>query len=324
MLYVSFPSHPKAYPSNCNWWSQITHFVYNGLKSTYKNVEFINFNAIKPMGEKDILITFVPHAMMEKTKRVITVDNCSFDADKWNYGEFRKYGLHEPIDNHKHIYDHYLDGVLGTIFLSNDVAIEKWNNNDPEIMEKKTWYTSHIKDTFVMLHPIDKDLFSRGFNIEMFPADTRMLIYHAGQRKNSQQLIDLMTRLGYKNFDVVGHVDKQKKNLILSMLNQYHIIANCSYSETGPINMIEYMIQGFLVYGHEDWWSGYGDKRFCWSYDPARIDEMAENIKFIMDKNNLEYIKDLRLKIWSYNMNRRDNEWALTLAKLKEMIDKNL
>ena len=82
--------------------------------------------------------------------------------------------------------------------------------------------------------------------------------------------------------------------------------------------MIEYQFQGLLVVGCEEWWTGYGEPRTVWTYDPNRKEEMANNIRWLFDPANTEEIRLIRNNIHTEQMVRKDNEWGCVIDKLIE------
>jgi hypothetical protein len=123
-----------------------------------------------------------------------------------------------------------------------------------------------------------------------------------------------------KKFDVENHIDKDDYRVMRRLVKNYNIIFSGSFSESGPINLIEYLVQGFVVAGHEAWWSGYDFPETVWSYDPALRHVMVQRLTWLLEEANVPLIQDHRDRILRYFMSRPDIEWDDYLDKLAEII----
>ena len=331
-IYISMPIVDKATPEGNSHFHQLAYQTYKGLQSKLGESEVVyvpRFDLIPPFDEsEDWLIcdwTRLRDCDHFPRNRVILVDNSNFDSQKKDYSQqsyYTKYGLQVPIDSCPD-FESRLKGVPGALYFSNDVAINKWNTNHPDVLPNKQSLQSLISKVEIMTHPVDKQYWSQWFDSNQI--GRKLLIYHNGGRKNSYQYIELLMKMGYSNvsqYNVVDHIEKTPANL--ARLNkEYFGVVNCSFSESGPANMIEYLFQGLLVIGCEEWWSGYGEPRTVWTYDPTRRNEMENNIRWLMNPANLEEIKITRNRIHNEHMTRIDNDWSYCVDKLFDLIEVN-
>jgi len=310
-----------------SWHDQMNYYVYSAIRRTFKDVVFAPWMTNLPLKGKDILVTFMPNPNVSTWKRTILIDNSNFDVNKWNHGTFVDGGFSTQIsDDFKHAYDEAMANVLGQIILSNDVAIEKCRIRDPSVQDFYEFIMRSNERVYVVPHPIDKGHWSKIYDEAHFPHQ-KMLIYHAGQRKNSAQLIEMMTSLGYirgQHFDVTDYIRKDNLEELRSTLSGYSIFANCSYSETGPVNLLEFLINGQLIYGHSAWWDGCGYPFLQWSYDPAKMQMNKSNIRFLLNPDNHSYLHSVRNSIHKRYMARTDNKWAAVTDIVVKLIRENL
>lgn len=340
MIYVSFPGDPDAYPTKATYNPEKSHHILYGLIQKYGNVtrvpfyqEPLNFNS-----ERDVFVTELTGNFTSIPKnRIILVDNANFESNKWFYTDkarYTKHGVNNDNDiDGAHHFASTLTGIGNLLCLSNDIAIEKYKTNHPDIIEFKNYLNISVGNIDMSPHPLDKQRYLRFFDDSFIPSTPRMLIYHAGQRKNSLQFWKMAKEMGLKervdqslNFDYnqTPYFDKNNHNLLKEINSTYHMIVSCSYSETGPIHMHECMYQGLLVLGHEEWWNAYGYDKTLWTYDSDRYEEMKENLRWLMDPQNMEEIRQMRNHIININVNRKDNEWPHLLEKLYTMVDRLL
>lgn len=332
MIYISFPGDITFYPDKATYPPELIYHIYNGLKNKYgeKQVEIVPFYKDPPTNDsKDILVTQIFGSYGKVLReRVILVENSNFESNKWNKegkARYTKYGVNS---------DNEIDGVYGVneclenvgsaIFISNDVALKRWNENHPDIRMYKNYLQQTIKNIIPIPHPLEKQRYLRFFNPEYIPATPKLLIYHAGSRKNSLQYIQILRDFGFKedkHFVITSFVNKNDHELLRRINREYHAFVNCSFSESGPINVIEFMFQGLLIIGHEEWWSGYNFPQTIWTYDPDRHDEMRAKIWWLLDPARRKEIKEMRNKIVNYNVNRKDNEWPYLINHLYTLID---
>lgn len=303
-IVVSFPSGPNAFPQNSVSWAQMSYHMFKALKETFDNVIFMPMQNTKLHGS-DILITCVVHPMLPKWKRSIIVYNDNFLVNKWKHGKFKRYGLEFKTDCVSG-YDRYIKNVQAVIIKSNDVALRRWKNNDPLILAKKNWLINNVKSVNVVPHPIDKKFYSRHYNANR-KTSPKMLVYHAGWRKNAKHLIDLLKASNMSNFDVVSKITMSDVR-IKAILNEYSYIAHISVSEGFPYLANELMCQGLVLYGHDDWWNGYGNQDLCWSYDPKKQELNKKNLTKLLTLPSKDCAQ-LRKQQWDQHMSRTDNNW---------------
>lgn len=316
-IHVSFPMAPDAYPAALHWHAQISHFVFHALARRFgRRVVFSPWAApLAPEG-RDVLVSFLPHPALAWWKRSVLIENSNFDVDKWRHAAFRRHGLDRPVDPVAGT-EGWLRGQYALAVLSNDVAIRRIAARDPQVADCYDHMASLARVLSVHPHPIDKAVFSRGFAAAPPPDKPRMLVYHAGPRKNSAELIATLRALDLRensDFSVTAYVDKTRADLMAFLRQHFLIVANTSFSETGPINMIEYLVSGFAVFGHDDWWDGAGNARFTWSYDPARMEGNRANLRHIFHELGAAGIAAERDRARAAVLERTDNDWPALLA----------
>ncbi len=319
-IVVSFPESPDVYPRKRSWHAQLSCFVFDGLRAQFgSNVRFLDWEQSEAFCDDDLLVTFRPNRNMLSWKRTISIDNCTLDVDKWNHGEFRKYGFEVPVDAHKHEMDDHIRGCLSAIIMTNDVALGRWQRGSQDVLALKKFYLDNLGSVHVVPHPIDKRFWKPFFDEQHLNRPMKMLVLHDGWRKNSQQLIDLLVDSGFRegmHFDVTDWISKDSDNRLRRLQRKYSMVASCSYSESGPVNMHEFLCQGLMVYGHEEWWDGYGLEQTRWSYDPARRSEMRDNLLYLFDEANFDGLIKHRNRIWRTQMARLDTHWSALLGIL--------
>jgi len=155
----------------------------------------------------------------------------------------------------------------------------------------------------------------------------RLMAYHTGWRKSSAEAIALLEASGFqrgRDFDVVARIDKNNPAVLRAAVRRFNIVFSGSFSETGPINLIEYVVQGFLVAGHKDWWTGYGLDATVWSYDPARREEMRARLAWLLDPANLDELEAHRERICRHLCERPDMDWEPSVDHLAEIVRRAL
>jgi hypothetical protein len=327
-VYVSFPVSPDAYPANPDWHAQLCFFVFQALRQRFGDrVVFYPWETPPPLRSADALVTFLPHPALVHWKRSVLVDNETFDVDKWRHAAFRRFGYNARVSRVAH-HDQPLARQFHRIVLCNDVILRRIETRDSRVAER--WdYLNAICDGRITVHPhpIDKAFFGRLYNTLPVPDRARMLVYHGGWRKNSAELIELLRRTGFveeEDFAIVKYIDKRDDHLVRYLLQKFFFVGNASFSESGPINMWEYLSSGHIVYGHEDWWDGAGNLRLCWSYDPARMEENAANLDFLLRGMSREALVAERDRLWRWWMERTDNEWGRVTDDVGDQVDKLL
>jgi hypothetical protein len=327
-VYVSFPASPDAYPANPHWHAQLCFFVFQALRQRFGDrVVYCPWDTPPPLSGSDALVTFLPHPALVHWKRSVLVDNETFDVDQWRYAAFRRFGYNAPVGRTAH-YDQTLAGQFHRIVLCNDVTLHRIECRDPQVAERWDYlnaaYAGRIS---THPHPIDKAFFGRLYNTLPVPNRARMLVYHGGWRKNSAELVALLRQTGFvedKDFAIVEYINKRDDHLVRYLLQNYFFVGNTSFSESGPINMWEYLSSGHIVYGHDEWWDGAGNQRLCWSYDPARMEENAANLDFLLRGMRTEALLAERDRLWRWWMERTDNEWARVTEDVGDQVDKLL
>lgn len=323
-IHVSFPLAPDTYPARLHWHAQISHFVCRALVRRFgRRVVFSPWEApLEPRG-RDVLVSFLPHPALKSWKRSVLIENSNFDVDKWRHAAFRRYGLNAPVDSTAET-DGWLRGQYALIVLSNDVAIRRIAARDPQVAACHDHMAAMARFLSVHPHPIDKTEFSRLHGGVPIPPKVRLLVYHAGPRKNSAELIATLRDLDLRensDFSVVPYVDKGRADLMAFLRQNFQIVANTSFSETGPINMIEYLLSGFAVFGHDDWWDGAGNPRFTWSYDPAQMDRNRANLRHIVHELGPGGVAREQERVRNATLERTDNDWAAILGPLGDHVE---
>jgi hypothetical protein len=285
--------------------------VFSALQANFEGVTFFLPGVTIPLRDSDVLVAnFSTHT--EHWKPTVIVDGDNFDADKWLHARFRKYGMNHPTDEVFYLNAH-IKNCAAIIFMSNDVALAKWRANDPSIAQKKAFLLDAGPSVTVTPHPIDKKYFGQYFNPATRYDRARMLICDGGERKNAKQLIAMLEHLGYvrgEHFDAPSIINRTQ-TAVPHMHDQIMLFGHVSVSECFPYLANEFMAGGMLLFGHEEWWNGYGDVRLTWSYDPAQQEANAEKLRFFFDPANLDELHALRLAQQAMHMNRTDNNWSV-------------
>ena len=310
-IYVTFVNKPDDYLTNHNANPAISHFVYHAIKEKFGDrVVSASWTDDLPLSGNDLLVTILPNQNLHKWKRSIVVTNDNFDVDKWKHGKFKKYGLDLQTD-HTIFYNGQLKDTLAGFWMTNDLAIKRWNDNHTQVAEKKKWLEDNTGKVVLTQPPLDKNYLLKLYNPNQRFSDLRMLIYHGGWRKNAQQLIDLLNKNGYGHkFDVITHLNKEDPANVKRYLSKYAYLAHISVSEAFPYFASDLLCQGLLLFGHEEWWHGYGNSSLTWSYDPNKEEENMAKLKKLMSKEFVEEYHSLRNNVWSQHVNRKDNDWA--------------
>lgn len=330
MIAVTFPCHPDLYPMSQQYsWAQISHFVFKALVKAFpkEDVRFFNSSDEIPLSGRDILVSNVTDHT-KRWKRSVIVDNDNLEDDKWLKGRFTKYGMDHVTDCTVWTKPH-MEDVLAIFLKTNDVALRKWHADDHTVSQKKAWLLGACPAVHVLPHPIDKAYFGSralwNFDLKHKFKKAKMLVFFAGQRKNAKELIELLVKLGYdnRNFTVTDQISKSFEN-VEKILSEYMLFGHVSVSEGFPYLASEFMCQGMMLYGNEEWWDGYGDNRVTWTYDPARMEENADKLKFLFDPANLEELHAMRVRLWTAHMTRKDNDWSYFTNLIVKEIEKHL
>ena len=324
-IYVAFVNAPNDYLTNHSANAAISHFIYHAIKKKYGDMVISAlWTDDLPLNNNDLLVSILPNKNLNKWKRSIVITNDNFDVDKWKYGVFNKYELNFKTD-HTIFYNCQLNGVLASFWMTNDLAIERWNNNHLQVAEKKKWLEDNAGRVILTQPPLDKEYLIRLYDPNIQFNELKMLVYHDGWRKNGQHLIDLLNRHGYQSkFDVIASMNKENDNNVKYYLSKYAYLAHISVSEAFPYFASDLLCQGLVLYGHEEWWHGYGNTDLTWSYDPGRIDENMDKIKKLLSKKFIEEYYDLRKDIWNKHVNRLDNNWDYFTNLIIEEIERNI
>ena len=322
VIHVSFPQPPDRFPTVLHWHAQISCKVHGALTARFgERVRFTPWDAPLAPSGRDVLVSFLPHPALRTWKRSVVVENANFDVDKWRFGAFRRFGLDAPLDPVRETYT-WLEGQFALVILSNDAAMRRVAARDPQVAACWDYLAAAARRVSVHPHPIDKVVFSRHYDPAVTPDRVRMLVYHAGGRKNSQQLIDTLRAIGMRensDFSVAPFIHKDRADLMAFLRAHFLIVANTSYAETGPINMLEFLLSGFAVYGHEDWWDGVGNPDFAWTYDPSRQEENRAALTRIL-RSAPAAIAAERDRMRRAFMERADNEWPVLTGRIGDLV----
>jgi len=324
-IYVTFVNKPDDYLKNHSANPAISHFVYHAIKKKFgKRVVSALWTDDLPLSGNDLLVTILPNQNLNKWKRSIVVTNDTFDVDKWKHGRFRKYGLNLQTD-HTISYNCQIKDILAGFWMTNDLAIKRWNADDPQVAEKKRWLQANTGKTVLTQAPLDKDYLKRLYDPNKRFNDLRMLIYHDGWRKNAQQLITLLNKHGCQHkFDVISSMDKEDDNNVKRYLAKYAYLAHTSVSEAFPYFASDLLCQGILLYGHEEWWHGYGNDCLTWSYDPKKEEENITKLKKILSNQFIGKYHELRQSVWAKHMGRTDNNWDYFTDLIVQEVEKHI
>jgi hypothetical protein len=314
-IYLSLPvDNPNLYAQGHRAsWAQITYFAYEALSRQFPgNVKYLPYSHNIPLQKHDVLVSCAPNDQLCKMpERSIIIDNDNFEVSKWKHGKFDKYGLDVPTD-HTYQFNKFLVGLYGAIIKTNEVAIDKWNSNHPDVFEKKQFLLNNITHVNIVPHPIDKAFFSKLYNPKLKLPKLKMLVYNAPWRKNAEQLVEMLRKHGFSSdqYSVISELNKNNQSEIKRVLSQYAYLAHISYSEGFPYFANEFLCQGLVLYGHEEWWkpaSGYEILR--WTYDPARQDQNLANLQKLLSSSFTEQYYAMRNSVVDYHLNRTDNNW---------------
>ena len=322
-IYVAFVNKPDDYLNNHSANPAISHFVYYAIKKKYGNrVVSALWTDDLPLSGNDLLVTILPNQNLNKWKRSIIITNDTFDVDKWKYGRFKKYGLNLQTD-HTIYYNCQIKDTLAGFWMTNDLAINRWENNDPQVLEKKKWLQNNTGNVILTQAPLDKEYLLKLYEPNRQFNDLQMLVYHNGWRKNAQQLIDLLNKNGYNHkFDVINYMNKEDPNNVKRYLSKYAYLAHTSVSEAFPYFASDLLCQGLLLFGHEEWWHGYGNSCLTWSYDPKKEEENLAKLKKLLSNDFLNKYGALRDEVWSKHVNRTDNNWDFFTNMVVDEISK--
>lgn len=333
MIYVSFPRRPDDYAADCVWHAQLSHHVYHGLcrRLGHGKVEFVEWDQVIAAAPQDLIVTCLPNANYRTGARIIGVENDTLVQRRWTHSTFDCHGIEARVDDVRELFP-LLRNAAGLLVMTHDVALARLAAGEADA-------TGHVRrleaychgNIHVGLHPIDRARFRRWPKARLnrqrwwTRRRHRMMVYHAGWRKNSAEAIAMMKGLGFregKHFDVVDFVNKNDEASMKALVDRYNIVFSGSFSESGPINIIEYLIQGFVIAGHEAWWDGYGFAESVWSYDPSQADEMRRRLLWLMDEGNLPAMLRHRERIHSHFMEREDMAWDGFIDRLLAIIER--
>ena len=310
-IIVSFPEAPDAYRvTTVTSWAQIAYHVYKYIAERHSNTYWIPFDERPMFSPTDVLVTCVPNPNLSTWKRSVLVDNDTLAVDKWKHGSWNRYGVSYRTD-HPFRWNSYIQDCLAVFIKTNDIAIQRWNTNDAIVAEKKAWLQANVGHVELSPHPIDKAFFGSLYDPSALPAK-RMLVCHGGWRKNGKELLQTLQKMGYrtgKDYDIMPRVNKMNLQSIKLLLSGYAYFAHTSVSEGFPYLANEFMCQGMILYGHEDWWDGQGDQRLRWTYDPSRQTDNEKNLRTLLSKFSDRELRVLRESQQRLHMDRKDNTW---------------
>jgi len=326
-IYLSFPvNSPDAYKNNKTSWAQITYFIHKALAKEFPGrVKYLRYGTNIPMKKEDVLISCIPNDQLGKMpERSIIIDNDNFEVNKWKHGKFRKYGLEAQTDLTSP-FDKYLKGLYGAVFKTNDVAIKKWESDNSDVKEKKDFLLKHIQHVELVPHPIDKDHFSKFYRPQYKAEKLRMLVYNAPWRKNAVQLVKMLRRNNFStdSYAVISSMNKSD-NEVRKVLNKFAYLAHVSYSEGFPYFANEFLCQGLVLYGHEEWWDPYNHEELAWTYEPARQEKNLANLRKLLSNDFKDQYYKMRNEVVGHHLARKDNDWNHLNKKLIKMVNELL
>jgi hypothetical protein len=85
--------------------------------------------------------------------------------------------------------------------------------------------------------------------------------------------------------------------------------------------MIEYLLSGFAIYGHDDRWDGAENPRFGWSYDPAAQEANRANLHHIFHELGPAGVAAERDRVRTAFLERTDNDWPALLGPLCDHVE---
>ncbi len=310
-ILFNTPGNPFDYPNkDSRSRPQVASFVFKALQERFGK-DMIHIGG-DPSGD-DILVTQLSNPRLKTWKRAVVFSNDNFEVDKWKNGKWRKYGLSFDTMFHPYI-NNQIKGVSALIMMSNEVAMQKWDTNHKDVYEKKQWLLKNVGNIIITPHPIDKKYWGRLYDPNYKHDKPKMLIYHSTDaRKNAKQLIDLLKNNGFKagyDYDVTDKVNKGSDPHLKEILQKYTYLAHISVSEGFPYFASEFLCQGLILYGHEEWWNGYNRQMLRWSYDPKRAPEMVANLKKLLSSEGMPLYHRLRDDIMKKHLARKDNDWT--------------
>ncbi len=318
MIAVSFPCHPDNYPKKTHYfWAALSNCVYYGLRKVFGDeVRYFTPDSVINLGPRDILISNVSGNLVRNKSRSILIDAINMDDSRFD-GRFTKYGMNYPTDHTS-----LVEGVLASILKTNDVTIARNKAGDPSMARHRDLLL-RCGNVHLIQHPIDKSYFTAKYAPERRFDKARILVYNAPPRKNGVELVALLRDMGYGNddFRVVSTINKAREDDFL--LRRYMIFGHISVSEGFPNLASEFVCQGMILYGHEEWWDGLGDSRLTFTYDPKRTEENAAKIRFLLDKQNLDEVHAIRKRLHDAHVNRTDNNWSHLVELVVEEVRKH-
>lgn len=326
-IYLSFPASPNSYnvknpKTSFIAWSQICYFVYNALKNKFQNVEYRRGTI--PLTENDILITHIPNEQIQQyPHKTILVDNNTFDTNVWKTGHFKKYGLNIPIGPGYPFtkYDYLYKNLYAVIFKTNDVAINKWNTNNSDVIEKKQFLLNTIQKVIILPHPIDKKSYNDFYEPDLHLPSLKMLVYDGQEGKTAKELIKVLQKNFSPNtYSVIKGIQKTEQN-VKQVLNTFAYLAHVSYSEGFPYFANEFLTQGLPLFGHEEWWDPYGYDYLKWSYNPEKQDQNINNLHKLLNNNFTNEYYQMRKGLIQAHLDRKDNDWSYLTDKLIQLIE---
>lgn len=320
-IVFSWPCDPHDYPHKQTYsHAQISHHVFKALRENFEHVVFAPQGQGFPLQDEDLLISNMHGPTAFHPKRII-LEADNFENDKWLYARFKKFGMDHPTDEVFSLNGH-LQGALGIIMMSNDVALRRWHTNDPCVRVKKQFLVQASPWVHVMPHPIDKEYFGKFYRPDARYERARMLIYDEGERKNAVELVTMLERLGFKrgeDFETTKWFNKTESTT-RQILDMCMLFGHVSISEGFPYLANEFMCGGMMLFGNAEWWDGQGDRRFTWTYDPARQEENEAALRFFFDPKNLNELHIHRKMQRQSHMLRTDNDWRCLTDALVERV----
>lgn len=324
-LFLSLPKPPDAFPNDRSWHSQLAHNTYWGLKNrTSWPIEVVPWNSPVDLNQGEYLLTCLPNQNYHQTDKIIGLENDTMLQSRWESGKVTHFGQTFRIDDIRPL-EGLFSGKAGAFFLTNDVAINRVQNGDPDAIARIERLTEQFDGNFAYgPHLVDKSEFKQVIG-QLNRRNMRMLILDRGWRKNSTLLLNYMAETGWRTrwrARRTKWLDKSTASREIATLKRFGMVASLSTSESGPVNLLECLHRGCVVVGHSDWWDGYGFEETVISYDPAQRDANIAKLQYLLNPKNAEEITAKRDAVLAYHNARQDNEWGTYSERLIEIIER--
>lgn len=325
VIFLSLPVPPNAYPRRPDWHAQMSHFVGRGLVTRYgrDTVTFLPWDSEAELSRDDILVTCLPNRNYQRTRRIVALENDTLRQSRVDSPSFEYFGKTWRVDDIRK-YHNWLDGVPAAVIMTNDVALERLARGEPDFVARDRSLRRQVGSVAYTVHPCDKAYFANHLPKRRFRRGAPIGIYHDGWRKNSEEIIAVAREAGLRegrDFDVFRRVRKNVRLELAFFTWRHNVIASGSLSESGPVNLTEFLYQGFHIVGHDEWWPSFGGDLSQFSYDPEKREGMRELLRHLADSNALPEVERERDRILALNLARTDNTWDHYLGLVYAAID---